>query len=293
MATTDQIRRRIANLTFGLERSGLATEEEIASVAARFEGNSEIDVLWEHWAELKALGLARISQRKKAGPVTENQLELAAQALAEKPEEVYLPSLKQKFRIHPASYARIERIEEHSFWINMLEAARSLLLLETTEGKHTPASAGNICPQCGRAREPGQLDDLLKRIREELTYQRAALYGQVVAPGPAPHETDTGEPVLVDWGNRLTPLEDALLMQGYHRVNYDVVRGLPEPRSADNERELPRSWAFLFASISMKENRPARSVMRDPSLASIIATFVLEEIKQRERERKRQAAEKN
>lgn len=281
MASADQVRRRIANLTFGLERSGLATEEELASVAARFQGESDVEKLWEYWAELKALGIARIGERKKKGPVNEQQLEVAAEALAEKPEKVELPSLKKTITVHPASYARIQRIEEHAFWMSMLEAARSLLLDRARTGQPSPATSGKPCGECGRPTEPGRLEDLLDRTRTELKLQRAALYGQVTAPGPAPSQES------VDWAEKITPLEEALLMQAYHRVNYDVIQGLPEPKSKDGERDLPRSWAFLFSSMALREKKPAAEIMQDRSLASIIATFVLEQLREEEREAKR------
>lgn len=264
------LRRRIAFFQRNLLRSGLATEEEIASVADPFSKRRDKDALWEHWAELKAIAIARVTT-KKSTEVADESLEAAVAALSDQSYEVRLSSIGKAFHITPASFKRIRTIEDHAWWVNMLTAGRALLLADVGD---VPAAKGEVCSECDRPLVAGALNELLERIGDELDYQRSMLYAQVIAPTPAPVDNP------VKWANKITPAEDSLLMEAYHRVTYDVIMQLPEPRSLDKQRELPRSWAFLFAQQAERERRPAIEIMRDRSLGSTIAVMVIESIRQ-------------
>ncbi len=69
------------------------------------------------------------------------------------------------------------------------------------------------------------------------------------------------------------------MLEAYHRVNYDVITRIPEPSSSDGERQLPHSWAFLFAHRADRERRPAVELTCNRSLGSLIANMSLEAIR--------------
>jgi hypothetical protein len=267
--TMPELRRRIAFLQRNLVRSRVATAEEIAAVAARFKGQRSLAAYWEHWAELKAMAIARArpAREQRSKKVTPESLEMAVRAMSDEGKTVSLPSLGREVRIVPASFARIVRIEEHEWWMVRLEAARALLVEKAQE---QGTASEEVCGECHRPKSSGTFDTLLQRITAELQHQRGMLYANVTAPGAAP----VLEPV--SWPDEITVAEDLLLRQTYHQVNFDVISQLPELRSEDGERDLPRSWAFLFAHQADRERRPAHELMRDRSLGSTIAVMVME-----------------
>lgn len=269
-----ELRNRIAFLQRNLIRSRLATKEELDTVASRFAKARSKDALWEYWAELKAVAIARAIKRGPRVGLSEESLQAAVEALSDQTCDVTLISINETFTIYPASYKRIEVLEEHAWWVARLEAARTLLIQSANKGSpHYLSQSDEVCSQCNRPLSPGRFNELLQRIQEECEYQRAMLYAQVTITGPAPAK----EPV--DWAAKITPAEDLLLMEAYHRVNYDVIMRLPEPKSQDNQRSLPRSWAFLFSHQANRERRPSVEVMRDRSLGSVVAVLVMEAIR--------------
>jgi hypothetical protein len=273
--TATQLRGRIDFLRRNLLRGGTATETELDSIAERFKGERSKGSLWAHWAELKAIAIAKATTRDhNAIPeLDEDSLEAAVTALADKSVSVFLPSLKRTFNIVPASYTRIELLEGHAWWLSRLEAARAVLLEDANAGKINKHVAAEYCEKCERPLEAGSLDETLKRIQAEIGAQRDWVLANAVAPTAAPADKP------VNWGDRITAPEYTLLIESYHRVNYDIVSRLPEPKSENGARTLPRSWAFLFSHQADKERRPSAELMRDRSLASVVAVIVLEAIR--------------
>ncbi len=267
-----ELKKRIAFLERNLVRSRLATEQDVRTVADRFKGARSKDKLWEQWAELRALALARALSHEPEREFSRESLEAAVAALGDQTQEVTLRSVGETFTIHPASFLRIKKIEKHAMWVAQLDAASSVVLTGVVTGEKHSASP-EVCETCERPLAPGQDDELLARIQTEMEYQRSMLYANVVAPGPQPVE----EPV--DWSGAVTQMEETILMQVYHQVTYDVLAQLPSPKSKDGERELPKSWAFLFANHADREHRPSVEGMRDRSLGSIVAVMVLQAIR--------------
>lgn len=273
--TVTQLRGRIEFLRRNLLRGKLADESELDKIAARFKGERSKSSLWAHWAELKAIAIAKAKNNDPSAipEVSEESLEVAVMALADKSVDVFLPSLKQTFTVVPASFSRIEALEGHAWWLARLEAARAVLLEDANTGKVNKNVAAEYCEKCERPLEVGSLDEILKRIQLEIDQQRDWVLAHAVAPTPAPADKP------VNWGDRITTAEYTLLVQSYHRVNYDIVSRLPEPKSENGARTLPRSWAFLFSHQADKERRPSAELMRDRSLASVVAVIVLEAIR--------------
>ncbi len=267
-----ELRERIAFLYRNLDRSGFTTKEFLVSIRDRFnKGKRNKDSLWEEWAELRAIAISGAT-RKKSG-LTEDALTAALSALKEEVSVIHVPSIDQSFSVCPASWARINIIEEHEWWLRRLEAAKSILTVEADHGVPNRFVIEKRCTACGGITEPGSLKQLLNDVSAEIRFQRGMILANVVAPTPAP----ITEPA--DWVDDVTVVEEELLKQTYHRVNFDVIQQLPDPVSADNQRNLPRSWAFLFQSLEERTHKPAAHFMKNRALASIIATIVLETIK--------------
>lgn len=259
--TKRQIRDRIEFYSRNLRNAGLATDEEIASVAKPYKGRSSKDDLWMWFADLKAL--ARLRKGNERSEVTlgggielSRAYDVAIAALEDTPETVYLASIDKHVDVTPASWARILRIEDIAWWLLRLQAMQVLMNDPEIENK------------------PDNLADVQERIRKELDWQRAFLYAQVVAPTPAPVK----EPV--DWGNDITPIEEMALMEAYHRVNVDTLSQMPMPKSRDGKRDLPNHWVFLFQSFAWRERCPPTAIIRDRSLVSIVAEATIQNIQE-------------
>ena len=183
-----QLRDRTAFMKRNLIRGGLASEQELDEIAAPLKGDRSKDAAWAIWAEYKAIAIARAKNRDPdaAPAVDEESLEVAVAALADRPAVVELPSIKQRLVVCPASYSRIELLEGHAWWLARLEAARAILLQDATAGTYNKHVAAEICEACERPLSPGNLDETIKRIQQEMTEQRAWVYAHVVAPTPAP-----------------------------------------------------------------------------------------------------------
>jgi hypothetical protein len=269
-----ELKRRVTFLQRNLVRGKLATEEDVKSVASRFKGKHDKDSLWEHWAELKVLAMSRMVDRRRKIKVTGDSLNVAIDALKEQPITVNLPSVGRSVSIHPASWERIQAIEDHEWWINRLLVARAVLMSHASQGIPDVASPTDECPECHRPRRPGKLAGLLADIRKEISYQRSMLFAHVVSPNPAPVTKG------VTWADKLTAIEEEALKEAYHRVNYDIIHNLPSPRSERDDSALPHSWAFLFTAMEDRQRKPALHFMRDRSLGSVVAYLVLQEIKE-------------
>lgn len=268
-----ELRNRVEFLHRNLLRQGLVTAEELSAVAKRFPGKAKDD-LWPHWAELRALAIGRAVTRK--GDVSPEALKVAVDALADMSLEVRVPSINKTFAIVPASYQRIRFIEEHSWWLNRLEAAKALYMHKKNKGIPDVDLDGKVCGECNRPLAPGNMKELSSRIEKEIEYQRAMVYANVTAEGP---EQVTEPGGWLKWGKRINLAENILIMETYHRVTYDMLARLPEAKSSDGLRTLPKSWAFLFSNLADKEHRPASELMKDRSLASIVAVVVLQAIR--------------
>jgi hypothetical protein len=234
----------------------LATEEELEAVAKPYKGRPSKDDLWEWYADLKALARLRKSQETTAGRYDDaDAFEAALAALEDRAESVYLPSIDLTVDVRPASWLRIMKIEKHSWWSDRLLATNVYFASDLIVEK------------------PPDLPELQDRIMGEISLQRNLLYSEITAPSPAPAVE------LVDWADRITPLEEMALVQAYHRVNYDLLATLPTPRSKDGKRELPNHWAFIFEGIAWRERRAPIEIIRDRSLVSVVAATILEYIK--------------
>lgn len=271
-----QLKDKVAFLERNLVRSGMATEEEVKGLLQRFEKRRDKDSYWERWAELKALVMTRSAGRaecRSAPVLSDESLDVAIAALSETVEEVQLPSISRTVNVVPASFKRIELLEGHAWVLARLQTARAILTEKAQSGDLPKQVQGESCETCGRPLEVGKIYETISRLEEEVSYQRSWLYAQVTSSSPAP----ATEPV--DWGDKITPAEEVLLMQAYHRTNHDIITRLPEPKSEDGQRALPRSWAFLFATQASRERRSSVEVMRDRSLGATIAVLVLEAIR--------------
>lgn len=271
---TRELVAKIAFLERNLKQKGLVTSEELSEVADRCAGRKKDDK-WRHWAELHALalsklpGVANVQSPKKVSP---EALQVAVEALRETSQDVILAD-GIVVTVSPASFDRIAKIEDHSWWLARLAAGRLLVIEMIEEGKPPPAIRGEVCEKCDRPLEPDGLKVLLDGIHKEMMYQRSMLYAQITAPTPA------SVTAPVKWSDKITPAEDRLLLEAYHRMNFDVITRLPEATSQDGERELPRSWAFLFAHLADREKRAAVEFTCNRSLSSIIAVMVMESLR--------------
>jgi hypothetical protein len=271
---TKELASKVAFLERNLKQKKLVTSEELSEIADRFAGRKKDDK-WRHWAELHALALTRLpkaSEVKEPRGMSPESLQVAVEALRETSENVSLLD-GTVLTIYPASFDRIAKVEDHAWWITRLTAGRMIIIEMLEDGKKPEIVKGEVCEKCDRPLEPEGLQTLLNGIEKEISYQRSMLYAQLVAPTPAP----VTEPIM--WSEKITPAEDRLLLEAYHRVNFDVITRLPEAKSQDGERELPRSWAFLFAHQADREKRPAVELTRDRSLASSIAVMVMESLR--------------
>ncbi len=273
--TIGELQDRVAFLYRNLNRSGFATDTTLNAVRARFKEsspkNGDKDSLWEEWAELRAIAISGAT-RNRSG-LTEDSLDAALLALKEESSVIEIPSLDETFPICPASWARIILIEEHEWWLRRLEAAKAILSSEASQGVSNRFVMEKRCTACGGVTEPGSLKKLMNEVTVEIKYQRGMIYANVTAPTAAPVENP------VDWVDELAIVEETAMMQEYHRVNYDTIQQLPDPVSADGQRELPKSWAFLFQGLEERTHKPASHFMKNRALAPIIATIVLETIK--------------
>ncbi len=282
MWSDHEVRRRIAFLERNIKRSGMASNLEIAACQARSSERKEPERWLFYWADLRTL-----IREKNHDHVDAEGLEAATRALEEIPEHIHLPTIGADLVVHPASWSRINVIETHAFNLHLCEAARAYLMTLREQGNASPVDK-KPCSGCGRPLEPGEVFAHISRLGDEMSFQRASLYTQIVAPGPEPAE---GE--LVTWAERITPAEHLVLLQAYHRCNSDVIARLPKLSSADGKRELQGSWSFLFARFEEREGRPAKHIMRDRSLAAVIAICVTAAIQQRRsQEKAREKAKK-
>ena len=270
-----QLRMRIMALERALFRDRLATDDEIKSVADRFKDRSGKDLLWEHWAILRGMVIGKKATHSKADSidVSEESLAMAVKALRDASETVEIPSIGKIFTIHPASWDRIERIEAHEWWLNRLILTRAFLIDSVNSGKESEVTKGEICSGCDRPLEAGKLGSILIEIREEMCVQRSMLLAQVIASSPAPVDKP------VSWSSKITPEEEILLKQAYHRVNYDRIHELPTPRSEKGSRDLPQSWSFMFSTMEDRHKKPAAHFMRNRSLASIVAYLTIQAVR--------------
>lgn len=304
--TKDQLRARIDQLRRILEGADLATAAELDEVAKKYRNDRSKDGLWWLYAELRSFARRQEWRRRDGdiGTLTPTQLETAIAALEQRPIDVELPSIRTwplrwlarlaslaasilrlswrppapRVRIHPAGWARIEEIEEREWWLLRCQSAWTLLL--AADRGADPEASADVCSECNRPLSPGRTAELLRRIGREIEHQRAMIVTQVCAPGPAPVPTE--EPAR--WASRITALEFEGLKEGYHAVNRDMIRLLPTaPKSGE---EGQRHWSFVFARLEELEKKPAATLMRDRSLAAIVARIVLEAIQNEAARRK-------
>ena len=259
-----QLRDRVAFFRRNLVNHGWATEEEVDSVAQSFPGATKDD-LWQQLAMLMTYGRRGEwkGARSKETEARADELDVALSALEDRPETVELPSVNDgdgpmRVTVRPGNWARLNRIDDCDFWRWRLEAARIYLRQEIEAG-----------------RDVDEFDDWTRRIEEELNWTRAMIYAHATAPGTEPWK----EPEPPAWCYKLTPVEELMLIQAYHRVNLEPMTLMPKPRGRDGKSELPRHWAFLLQSVSWREKRPVREVIHDRSLVSIVAEATLEGIR--------------
>lgn len=275
--TVRELKQLIALYERDLPRRGAVTPQELEDVTARFSGRRlRVHDYWEWWADLRAYAKREAWLAGKAGDLGDaDALEAAIESLEERAESVELPSLGVTVIVAPASWARIQIIEDHALLEACLQGGRHLLLERLRNGKPIKIRKGEsveICPKCDRPLEVGDTADLLFRTEAELSYQRAAIYAQVTALGPQPLPVGS----QVEWADKIVPEEQIALLQAYHRVNLDRLRRMPKPAGKDKKTALPSHWSFLFARLAARENKPAAEIMRDRSLVAIVAVTILE-----------------
>jgi hypothetical protein len=251
-------KKELKNLIAFYERNminaGLAPTDEIEKIAEQRRGARDKDSLWDWLAELKSLARARKAlEQKRGSPVKADAYEAAIAALEGRAESVWLPSLDTSVKVVPASWARILIVEDCEYWILKLHAYEIFIKQQEEQSDDHP--------------------QILDRVITSINETRSLLYAQIAAPTPAPVEEG------IDWADKITVLEEMALKQAWHRVNLDLIARLPEPASRDGKRALPRHWSFVFQSYSWRERRPPGEIIRDRSLASIVAATVLEVIK--------------
>ncbi len=282
--TRGNLKRRIEFYRRNLRLQGLATAEELEAVAKQYKGRQTKDDLWHYYCELRSL--ARRNEWRNpdrpGGNLTLSELDAALEAMYGGGEFVQLPSIEQTVNVVPASYDRINLIEDLELTELRLRAARTELRKAIVRGDDIslPGYDVDICKECNRPRRPEGIDETLERLRKEITHYRGLIYTQVLAPGPAP--VDDAEPV--PWADQITALEHVAILQAYHRVNHDLLQRLPEPVSRDGKRNLPAHWSFLFAQLEArtKHRTKAATFMRDWSLPAIVAALTMESIENEE-----------
>lgn len=275
--TVREVKRLIAHYERDLPRRGAVTPQELEDVAARFSGRRlKAHEYWEWWADLRAYAKREAWLAAKVGDLGDaDALEAAIESLEERAESVELPSLGLTVIVAPASWARIQIIEDHAMLEACLQGGRHFLLERLRTGKPIKARKAadvEICPKCERPFEVGDTADLLFRTEAELSYQRGAIYAQVTALGPQPLPVGS----QAEWADRIVPEEHIAILQAYHRVNLERLRRMPKPAGKDKTTALPSHWSFLFARLSARENKPAAEIMRDRSLVAIVAVQILE-----------------
>ncbi len=263
--TKGELKRLIDFYVRNLRNAGLATDDELASVAKSYKRNGTKDDLWAWLGELKSLTRLRKAGAKRQGTSDRaDALEAAIAALEGRAETVHLASIDKTVRVTPASWARIMIVEDLSWWVARL-AMYHMVLTDDDEKARDQAEQDD--PDRG-------LDELMERVVSEISHQRRRLYAQITAPSPRPVED-----AEVEWADDITPVEDMALLQAWHRVNLDLLANMPEPTSKDGKRKLPLHWAFVFQSVAWRERRPPEEIVRDRSLVSIVASTVLEAIR--------------
>lgn len=269
--TVRALKRLIDVQKRNLIRSHLATPAEVAAVEKKHQERPARHRWIFIWGDLRVLIAVKMTA-KGGGKVPPDALAAAILALEEAPETVWLPSLKRQVDVCPASWDKINAIERCDWWLPRLEAGRFVLMHDTENGRPTKADSRAVCEACERPTHPGNLDELLTEIGQESAHMRAWIYAHVTSGSAAPAE----EPV--SWASEITVVEHTALVQAYHRVNTDIIRRLPKPMSRDGEREQPRHWSFLFAHQADHQEVPPKEIMRNQSLASLIAVVSLEAI---------------
>ncbi len=275
--TVRELKNRIAHYERDLTRRGAVTPQELEEVTALFSGRRLYkDDFWKWWAELRAYAKREAWLAVKRGDITDaDALEAAIEALEERAETIELPSAGLHVSVTPASWARIQIIEDHAMLELKLQATRHFLLERIREGKPIKRKRGatvELCSECERPIEAGNTVELLQRTEAELSFQMGSIYAQVTAPGPEPLPLGS----VVEWVRKITPEEHITILGAYHRVNLERLRRLPAPAGRDKKTALPTHWGFLFARLAAQENKPAAEIMRDRSLVSIVAVTILE-----------------
>lgn len=271
MTSVRELKRRIDFQKRNLLRTDLATEEEIAAIFSKHE-ERRAEHRWIYiWGDLRVL-IALKMKDKGGGRIPPDAMAAAILALEEAPETVWLPSLKQQVVIWPAGFEKINAIERLEWWMPRLEAGRIMLMRDKENGRPSKADSRAICDACERPTSPGNLDELLQEIALESAHMHSWIYAHATSGSPAPAE----EPVT--WASQITVLEHMALVQAYHRVNRDIIEQLPKPMSRDGDREQPRHWSFLFAHQADHQQKPPIEIMRNQSLAGLIAVVSLEAI---------------
>lgn len=118
--------------------------------------------------------------------------------------------------------------------------------------------------------------ELSGRVQEEIAHQYALLAWIVTHPGPAlPYEFGDRRPVPPAWALALSPHDYMRIAQAHSVVNAQRLGALDTlvaKDSAPGEAPIRPSWSVFVGELAVKMQTPADVLMRDHTLASLLAT---------------------
>jgi hypothetical protein len=140
--------------------------------------------------------------------------------------------------------------------------------------------------QLGRSDHP-DAHDLTTRAMEEALHQHRVLAWIACTPGPGlPFPELERDPELPPAFANLAPQDIVAISRAFDEVNWARLRALealvaPDPDAEDAPRRRP-SWSQFFGSVTATEGRASEHVLRDRSLAGLMATTQMAASAQRE-----------
>jgi hypothetical protein len=115
---------------------------------------------------------------------------------------------------------------------------------------------------------------LFARVNREMAYQLAVFASIVCHPGPgSPYHDDAERPEPAPWALELNPVDVARIVAAHLEVNSQRLAALSALVSARHQDGGPvtRSWGVFFGYAASELHVASDAVMRDRSLASVLA----------------------
>lgn len=278
VSLTAELKERCRVIRDTISARSLATDDEVATYWPGGDDNPGRDL--RAWVYAFA-NLVRFSGRMVVAP----EVHLAARAAADQSvidalraqpaiitltNRGYTQREDTRVTVHPKSFDALQWFAARDARIAWLNEQRAAIL-----ARALPESPG-----------------LAERIGTEIAYQYGLMVMAATASGPyLPWEIGEEPELLDEPTDALSPVEMLQVLNAFVEVNALRLHALQRLMSPEEGNERP-SWATFFASQASEPGNPsARALMRDRSLAEVIATaLVASDARKRAADRAKQKA---